>query len=140
MNLRKKWIVLPLDQRKILIPIAAMGMAVVIVNLLANYLFVKKVMMSWEGSMTAETTRFAFEALGFGFVTSLTFNVIIVLLFFGFFLALSNRIAGPVFQIQNRLRALRQSGKFEEIKLRESDLFKELADEVNHAVDYLKSR
>ncbi len=50
-------------------------------------------------------------------------------------LRLSNRFAGPVFQIRKSLVNYNQTGRFTRVAIRKDDFWHDLADEVNKAVD-----
>ncbi len=49
-------------------------------------------------------------------------------------LLLSNRIAGPLYRIENTLKTFVETGEFKEIKLRKGDLFSDLADFLNQTM------
>ena len=53
-------------------------------------------------------------------------------------LVLSNRIAGPIYSIQNYLRDLAQGKYDKRLKLREKDELKDVAEEINNLVSKLK--
>lgn len=55
-------------------------------------------------------------------------------------LRLSNRIAGPAYQIRNKLRQGRQTGEFSRVHLRTGDHMSELAEEYNALAERLNSR
>ncbi len=52
----------------------------------------------------------------------------------------SNRTCGPVYNILNKLAAIRRGENPGPIRLREKDELKELAESINQTVDYLKNK
>lgn len=65
-------------------------------------------------------------------VTLSTIMVLGVLSFYSFYM--SNRVAGPIFRLKMKLQEYCDGKPFEEITIREKDLFPELADLINKAI------
>ncbi|MEI7972996.1 MAG: hypothetical protein WCH11_01365 [Bdellovibrio sp.] len=73
-------------------------------------------------------------------VTAVTVGVFIIFVsYIAVGLFLSNRIAGPLYRIEDSLKKYLETGEYSEIKLREGDLFSGLADLVNKAISKTKS-
>ena len=55
-------------------------------------------------------------------------------------LKLSNRFAGPIHRLRREFRSLADGQSYKELQFRESDYWKELADEFDNAVDALQKQ
>jgi uncharacterized protein involved in cysteine biosynthesis len=131
MNLRKKLIILPELQRKIISPFVWMSLAVIALNVGFFGVFFNNVMAALNVISDQAVTVHFLNSLMVGLVLLLILNLVVLVSFTYFFFYLSNRIAGPVFRIEEHLDFLKETGQFKPIILRENDLLKSLADKIN---------
>ena len=131
MNLRKRLLILPELQRKIISPFVWMSFAVIALNVGFFGVFFNKVLSVLNISGDHPVTAQLLNTLMVGVGMLLILNVGVLVSFTYFFFYLSNRIAGPVFRIEKHLDFFKQTGNFDPIILRENDLLKSLADKIN---------
>ena len=131
MNLRKKFIILPELQRKIVSPFVWMCLAVIALNVGFFGVFFNIVLSALNAIGNQEVNSHFLTTLMVGLVMLLILNLVVLVTFTYFFFYFSNRIAGPVFRIEQQLDFLKETGKFNPIVLRENDLLKSLADKIN---------
>lgn len=87
------------------------------------------------GSMLRETNLFRIVLPALAISTSLS-----AIFSLAFALFYSHRIAGPLFNLKRVIRLVR-SGKIpDEVRIRQGDEFKDLADELNRTLRWLKPR
>lgn len=134
MNLRNRILILPELQKKIVSPFVWASLGVATLNLCAIAVFLNFLVSLINENADSQMALFALNAISFGIATVLILNLFVIAVFGYFFLAFSNRIAGPVFHIQKALRNFKESGQFDPIQLRESDLLKSLAEDINEAL------
>lgn len=134
LNFRKKVLILPKLQQQILKPILVMALFIFAINISIMILFLKKMATLMQESSTPEATQIVLSGYGFGLITTLAANGVILIGFLYFFYILSNRIAGPIYRIELQLTNFEKTGEFQEIKLRETDLFQILADQINRVM------
>ena len=72
-----------------------------------------------------------------------TVSVICILIFclamfYNMALIISNRVAGPLFNLCRSLQNIRNSGEVKHVAFRKKDYFHEVADEVNKTIDFVK--
>src|SRR5690606_17682703 len=72
-------------------------------------------------------------------VVSVSF-LVLTIIFSIIFLNVTNRIAGPIFNIKRKIRKARETGNLELVSFRSDDFFQDLAKEYNELVLSLKEK
>lgn len=133
-NRRKKLIVLPEFQRRMIRQAAFWPLATLVI---ASTL----VGVAWRLVLQeVATTSTVIESLALllGAFALLIGSAVFVILYQA--MLFSNRVAGPVYRIHKALEAVRAGNLDVRIKLREKDLLLETADEFNATIDVLAKR
>lgn len=133
--MRKNILISPHLQGKIIGSLFFLGTIVIIINLTGNYLFLRHIFTLVKVQSDAKTARVVFDAWQQSLFTTTMANILVLVVFVYFGLLFSHRMAGPVFQITSKLARYMSTGKFEPIQLRETDFFKDLADQINKAFE-----
>jgi hypothetical protein len=136
-DLRKKLLVYPDLQRKLIAYMMWLGLLVVIIHLIGSLFFVNETIATMHSVDLSSDTAVSHAILQIWLKASLiTFmSTVGVVAAFGYFsLRFSNKIAGPALQMKIKLSNYVQKNEFEDIQLRDKDYFKDLAESINQAI------
>jgi methyl-accepting chemotaxis protein len=132
-DLRTQILIEPNLQKKIMGNFFLLGCAMVFVNVLGLYFLVGRIIqyvenMSQVSPELYEVMIKAFSDLALG---SFVLSLIVIMLFCLYSLYYSNRIAGPIYQLNKSIGRILEGEKNVEIKFRKDDYFQELSERMN---------
>ncbi len=131
---RKNWIINPkLQYRLIAMSGGFVVLVSIILHMLINYLYHKvvKILTILEPRNLEETLSFMEEQKFLFEAYTLISFAVIVAIFSYFALRETNRIAGPIYNLTNKMKAFRETGECREVTFRKGDYFIELQKEYN---------
>jgi len=139
-NTRKKYIINPEFQWKMIRWMAALSAVTSLIYLASNYVFFMHLKeMGMEQKLPPDALYFKFLEqqewqMGVIFLITTAVSVAIIV---GFGVFASHRIAGPIYRMCQHLRST-DPQRHEQVKFRKGDFFPELADSFNHFTNQLK--
>ena len=136
-NQRKKFLIDPKFQIFFLSFSLATGILVSVIFMMTSAFFLKQVFAQAEAQGLPKDHVF-FDILRYHehmTVVSVIISTLIVLTILSYYsFYMSNRVAGPIYRLKMKLREYCDGKDFQEINIREHDLFPELADVINEAI------
>jgi ABC-type xylose transport system permease subunit len=137
-NFRKKLFIYPELQKSLIAYLMWLGVIVVVVNFIGSLIFLGQmvaILGSAEISPQYDLSQVIFQAWLRTIVSTVVLGAVVVGIFGYFSLHLSNKIAGPAVQMKAKLAAFLENNSTEEIKLRNNDYFKDLAELINKVLE-----
>lgn len=141
-NLRKKVLIQPRLQKKIIAQFLLLGVVMILVNLLSFYFLVSKVINQIQAfsSSHAEIYDSLMDTWSDLTLGTLVLSLVIVFSFCLYGLYFSNRIAGPLFHVRKAIARFVMGEKSVRIQLRRDDYLQELSEDVNLLMDKLSEK
>jgi hypothetical protein len=141
---RGRFLVMPAFQLKFMSYIICFAVFGIAVLYASNYFYFERLLtQGQELGLPPDHVYFEFVANQKSLL-NMTFFSVSVIVFGGLIiagLALSHKIAGPVYRIQSYLKAIRREGEpVRKLKFRDGDFFPEVADLVNGLVEHYEKR
>lgn len=132
-TIRTKFIVDPVLQKKLISNFFFLGIVMIFINVAMSYLMVRKLSGHLEqiSQVSPEFYGFVIETSTDLMMYTLTLNIIIILSFCLYGLFFSNRIAGPIFNLNNAIQMILKGEKDVQVVFRKDDYFQELSENMN---------
>lgn len=130
MNLRKTLIVNKKLQLSLIMTFLIYGLILLCLHL--GYVsYILDGLAQINSEVQSENLRYLVKI---GSVVALSIGAVIVIIVLWLGLYLTNKIAGPIYSICRQLKEIKETGKFNEIKVREGDYFEELVIVLNETL------
>ena len=142
-NRRRKWVINPKFQSLFLVYVLSSISLIIIGFYLLSSLLLKDLSQLAEALGPASKDEFARNSMNIWswFNKAVMMGTLFFSAFFSYFyLKISNRIAGPLYNLKMKMRNLREKNEFHAVKFRDTDYFAELEEEYNLLVEHLKKR
>lgn len=130
---RSQILIEPKLQKKIMVNFFFLGCAMVFVNVLGLYFLVGRIIHHVENmtDVSPEIYEVMIKSFGDLALGSFVISIAVIILFCVYSLYYSNRIAGPIYQLNKSLGRILAGEENVEIKFRKDDYFQELSEKMN---------
>lgn len=137
---RRQFMVDPHLQKKVMANFFVLGITIIFINLAMSYFLVNRIIGHIENVSQAspELYEFVIKAAGDLMMYSLIANIAIIIGFCVYGLVFSNRIAGPIFNLNRAIHRILENEKEVQVQFRKDDYFHELSSNMNLLIKKLR--